>query len=160
MSRLKLFSSICIGFFVYIFLSITIGPNGVWAYRQLTEQKKALTENVAALQSVNDNLVLDYQSLESDSARIMALARKLGYVGPDEVLVKINGISERGNKVYDCGSVYHVSEINYLKEPACKLMGLIFFCLSSLLFLVSSFKKSKKPSASVVTATVATIVSR
>ncbi len=150
MSRLKFFLSVFIGFSVYILLSITVGQNGIWAYHQLELEKDALTENVAHLKSVNDNLLVDCQSLQSDEVHIKALARRLGYVNDGEVLVKINGISDRGLKVYDCGTVYHMQKISYLEEHICKVMGLLFFGLSWLLFFVTGLKK-QVPSISVET---------
>ncbi len=162
MSRLKFFASICVGFAVYSILTLTIGQNGIWAYNQLELQRDALTENVASLQAVNENLILDYQSLISDEARIKALARKLGYVCDGEVLVKINGLTDRGTKVYDCGSVYRTSELLFVEEQVCKMMGIIFFALSFLLFTVTGLRKRKLTprSSTPAAATVVTIVSR
>lgn len=143
MTRLKLMIALCIGTLVYAGMSIVAGRNGILAYRQLYEQNEKLLLKTQELQNTYDKLKLDYMELNSDQARIEAQARKLGYIYDGETTIAIHGIAETEPEMYDTGTVIRLSEITYVSEKTCKIMGLSFFAVSALLMLVLDVRKKK-----------------
>mgnify|MGYP000908857642 CR=1 FL=1 len=77
------------GTFIYVLLSLTGGQNSFWAEHQLENQKQILSLHTADIQKINNELTLEYIALQKDPDVIAAYAKKLGYVGENEKLVKI-----------------------------------------------------------------------
>ena len=144
MTRIKFMISVCIGTFIYILLSITVGRNGFYAYNQLYEQKLMLTANVASLQKVNDQLSAEYEALKTDRAIIEAYARNLGFSYEGEKIIKITGIGIPEHNVYDTGTVLTVDEIAFVPESICKISGLAGFCISFIIMLIVAISSEKK----------------
>ena len=116
MNNVKFLLSIFIGIFAYVIISIFAGPDGIWAYKQLNNQKNILSTNVEKIQKINDTLTLDYKALEDDVGFISSRARSLGFIYEGEKLVKIQGISDNEMSVYDTGSFVVLEDISYVSE--------------------------------------------
>lgn len=138
MSHIKFLISLIIGIAIYTVFSVVAGQNGILAYRQLYEQKLALTEHVSELNAINESLVTDYRALQSDRATIESFAKKLGLVEDGQFLVKINGLSEQELRVYDTGTVMRIEPVTYIDERSCKIAGIAGFFVSLMLFLIQS----------------------
>ncbi|MBQ0166953.1 MAG: septum formation initiator family protein [Treponema sp.] len=125
-------------------MSVVAGRNGIMAYEQLYEQNEKLILKTQELQNTCDQLKLDYAELQSDQARIEAQARKLGFIHDGEMAITIHGIEEKEPEMYDTGTVIRLSEITFVSERTCKIMGLGFFAVSALLMLALDLRKKRK----------------
>lgn len=144
MNYVKFLLSISIGILAYVLVTIFAGPDGIWAYNQLSEQKNVLSSNVDKVQKINDALVLDHRALENDVGIITSKARNLGFIYEGEKLVKISGISEKGVSVYDTGSIIKLDEISFVSEQSCKILGFICFLLSFTIFSLTGIKSRNR----------------
>lgn len=135
MIHLKLLVSALAGIAVYITVSVFAGQNGINSYKQLEEQKREIAKQTSYIQSINDELKMERYALANDKDVIAAYARKLDYVKEGETLVKITGLKPFEHTLYDTGSVLKRSEITYVPEDICKILGIVFFFMVLLLFL-------------------------
>ena len=117
MNYVKFLLSISIGILVYVLVATFAGPDGIWAYNQLSEQKNVLSTNVEKVQKINDTLILDHRALENDVGIITSKARNLGFIYEGEKLVKISGIStvvpQKEINIYD--------EVQYYENSVKKI---------------------------------------
>lgn len=145
MLRTKVLIAISIGTLFYVFTSMTLGQSSFWAMEQLEEQKQKISVNAANIAKINENLTMEYNGLKYDMDVVAAYARRLGYVGENEVLVKISGLPTHYKGVYDVGTVMRRTEIEYIPEWMCKLVGCVVGTLVLLiqLILVPSRKVAK-----------------
>lgn len=142
MTRTKYLAAVLLGTFVYTLLSLFVGRDGIFVYRQLQEQKREISKRTAAIQKINDELSLEYTALEKDNDVIAAYARKLDYVKPGEKLVKITGLRPAQTTLYDTGTVLKRSPVVYMSESACKAAGVIFFAVSLLLMYLAGYSRN------------------
>ncbi len=133
MRKFTVLFSISIGTLVYVLVSLFCGQNGLWAESQLAVQKMNLCSNIAKIQKINDELILEYTALTKDDEVISAHARRLGFVKEGEHLVKISGIPPKTQKAYSVGKYYKISEIQFVPEYICKILG---FSVSFLTFFI------------------------
>jgi cell division protein FtsB len=143
MTHTKCLIAVLLGTLVYTLLSLIAGRDGIWAYRQLAEQKREISTHAAAIQKINDELSLEQTALEKDRDVIAAYARKLDYVNPDEKLVKITGLRPCQTALYDTGTVMRRRTMTYMSESVCKAVGVIFFALSLLLMYMAGYDKNR-----------------
>lgn len=143
MTRIKFMIALCVGTLIYTGMSLIVGRNGIMAYRQLYEQNEKLILKTQELQNTCDKLKLDYSELQSDRARLEAQARKLGYIYDGEKIIMIHGIAEKQPDMYDTGTVIRLSEITFISEKTCKIMGLAFFAITLMFFIVFDLKKKR-----------------
>lgn len=143
MTRIKFMIALCVGTLIYTGMSLIVGRNGIMAYRQLYEQNEKLILKTQELQNTCDKLKLDYSELQSDRARLEAQARKLGYIYDGEKIIMIHGIAEKQPDMYDTGTVIRLSEISFISEKTCKIMGLAFFAITLMFFIVFDLKKKR-----------------
>lgn len=132
----KVLFSLLIGTVAYTAISGVAGLNGVYAYRKLVEEKKAVAQRTSEIQSVNEGLALEYISLLKDKDVIGGFARALGYVNDGEVIVKINGLPPYQRALYDIGTARKRTSIPTISESSCKIVGVIFGVLT---FIVLAF---------------------
>ena len=144
MNYVKFLLSISIGILVYVLVATFAGPDGIWAYNQLSEQKNVLSTNIEKVQKINDTLILDHRALENDVGIITSKARNLGFIYEGEKLVKISGISEKGVSVYDTGSIVKLEEISFISEQSCKILGFVCFLLSLTIFSLTGLKSKNR----------------
>ncbi|QTQ11728.1 septum formation initiator family protein [Treponema parvum] len=130
------------GVFSYVALSLTVGQNGLWSEKQLNEQKRLLSLHTAGIQKINDELTLEYTALQKDPDVIAAYAKKLGYVGENEKLVKITGLHAAPVTLYNTGTVLKRQSVLYISEWVCKAFAMtVFFIALSILFLTDYSRK-------------------
>lgn len=123
-------------------VSICCGRNSVWAEKQLYEQKRLMSMHTSNIEKTGEELNLEKVALEKDMDVIAAYARKLSYVGDDEKLVKISGLSVAGKHLYNPGTVLLHKEVRYISEAVCKGVGLVVFALVYLILLLIDVTKS------------------
>ncbi len=125
MTRFRLLAAVCAGTLFYVLLAIFCGRDGLWAYNQLLEQKRVMSTHAASIEKIHEELMLEKVALQKDPDVIAAYARRLGYVGEGEKLVKISGLAAKEAQVWNPGVVMKHSEVRYVPEYFCKAMGLI-----------------------------------
>jgi len=145
MIHLKLLASALAGTVVYVTVSIFAGQNGINSYKQLEDQKREISRQANYIQNINDALTLEKNALSNDRDVIAAYARKLDYVKEGETLVKINGLKPFEHTLYDTGSVLKRTEISYIPDDVCKILGVVFFFLTLLLFLFIDLSNGNNP---------------
>lgn len=152
MNRIKYLLSIFVGIFVYVLMSVTIGQNSIKCYKELEVQKKQISLQASAIESLNEELRMELAALKNDNDVIAAYARKLDYVSDGEKLVKITGLKPIQTEIYNTGSVVRHKELKFLEEKYCKITGLSFFVLTLILLFFYdlnngniTFKKDEKP---------------
>lgn len=126
MNRTKYLLPVLAGVLAYVLLSLTVGQNSYRCYKNLQEQKQAISLRTVEIQNINSELILEQSALQNDQDVITAYARKLDYVGEGEKLVKINGLKPAQNTLYDIGKVLRHTEVTFLPERICKIIGLFF----------------------------------
>lgn len=136
MNRIKFLISCLVGVLVYVIVSATTGQNGINCYKQLQEQKREISKQTSIIQNIYDELNLEKTALQNDKDLIAAYARKLGYVGEGEKLVKITGLKPIQNTLYDTGTVLHRQDTSFIPDEVCKLLGLAFFFLTFIMFFL------------------------
>ena len=141
MTRCRFLFAACVGTFFYVIASMTCGRDGIWAERQLLEQKRILSAHTAAIEKTNEELYLEKVALQKDMDLIAAYARKLGYVGEGEKLVKISGLSNRETQIFDAGNVILHEDPRYVPEGFCKGVGLVIFILTYAVLVLYDFSK-------------------
>ena len=145
MIHLKLLASALAGTVVYVTVSVFAGQNGINSYKQLEKQKREISRQTSLIQNINDELILEKNALSNDRDVIAAYARKMDYVKEGETLVKITGLKPFEHTVYDTGSVLKRSEISYIPDDVCKILGMIFFFMTMALFLFIDFSNGNNP---------------
>lgn len=141
MNKISFLFSVVLGTFVYVFFSVCLGQNGIWASLQIEQQKNELTIKFKELEKQNTELLLRHQALMYDRDVISAYARKIGFVADNEKIVKISGLPHQFDAIQSVGTPYFKTPIKFVPEWICKLFGLILFCVFEFLF---SFKKILK----------------
>ena len=66
MIRCRFLIAACIGTFFYVVISFVGGRDGLWATRQMTEQKMLLSANANEIQNTNTKLTMEKKALEKD----------------------------------------------------------------------------------------------
>ncbi|MCF0241965.1 MAG: septum formation initiator family protein [Treponema sp.] len=131
------------GILVYITLSIFAGQNGIKSYRQLEIQRMEISKRTAAILQINEELKLEKNALQYDTDVIAAYARSLDYVKEGEKLVKINGLKPFENTLFDTGTVLREESISYIPDSVCKILGLLIFTMTLILFFILDLMNRK-----------------
>lgn len=141
MVKAKILISISVGTLVYVLISFFGGQSGLWAMRQLEEQRQNISINKAKIEKIHDDLTLEYTALRNDMEVVAAYARRLGFVGEGEMLVKISGLPTYYTTMYDAGTIMRQSEIKFIPEWIAKASGCIVSALMMVLLLLKDLSK-------------------
>ena len=125
MIRCRFLIAACIGTFFYVVISFVGGRDGLWATRQMTEQKMLLSANANEIQNTNTKLTMEKKALEKDLEVVGAYAKGLGYIYEGEKLMKISGLKPHENQIYDAGTVLKHVDAEFIPEKTCKGVGLV-----------------------------------
>lgn len=82
-------TSVLVALLVYAMISIIAGKAGLIAQQSLRKQLHAMEERLNILKAQNASLSEELESLVRDPEKIAREARKMGYVAPDEYIVRI-----------------------------------------------------------------------
>lgn len=143
MKRIKYFFVIVAVTFIYVLLSILVGQNSILCFNQLENEKKKVSVQTTEIENINTELKLEYSELLNDKAVIAAYARKLDYVSPNELIVKVNGLKPAVNTLYDTGTVLRHEEPVYLSERYCKMIALVSGFLLFVVLLLTDISKGE-----------------
>ncbi len=143
MKRAKYLTVLFVGTLVYVIMSLGFGQNSLKCYSQMEEQKRIVSKQKAEIQSINSELNLELSALKNDKAVIAAYARKMDYVTDGEQLVKITGLKQYQNALYDTGSVVRHEDPEYVSEKLCKLCAFVAALAVLLIMLIIDFKKGE-----------------
>lgn len=146
MIRTKVLLSLCIGTFVYVLISVLGGQNGIWAMKQLEEQKKEISLHTAEIAKTNNELAMEYTALKQDGAVVAAYARRLGYVAEGEKLVKITGLAPYYDPIYNAGSVKKIEPVLFIPEWICKIVAYFVALFCFVMWLLRDYSRQPKSS--------------
>lgn len=141
MERFRLLSAFFIGTFFYTVMAFIGGSDGIWAMKQLQEQKKLLSAHTAAIEKTYDELSLEQIALQKDLDVIASYAKKLGYVSENEKLVKISGLASRETHIFDPGTFVRHHEVKYIPEWLCKSSALTIMVLAYFVLFLADLQK-------------------
>lgn len=152
MNRAKYLAAVFFGTFIYVLLSMSFGQNSIHCYKKMEEQKRLISRQTTEIQNINSELSLELTALQNDRAVIASYAHKLDYVSEGEKLVKITGLRPAQTTLYDTGTVLRHEEPEFISEKICKIVGLAFALLFTLIFFLYDIScgnivlgKNKKP---------------
>ena len=143
MWKTRILISISVGTLVYVLISFLGGQSGVWAMNQLKEQRQNISINKAEIEKIHEELTLEYTALRNDMDVVAAYARRLGFVGEGELLVKISGLPTYYTTMYDAGTIMRQSEIKFIPELVAKLCGCVVTVLMLLLLILRDVSKGR-----------------
>ena len=143
MWKTRILLSISVGTLVYVLISVLGGQNGVWAMNQLKEQRQNISINKAEIERINEELILEYTALRNDMDVVAAYARRLGFVGEGELLVKISGLPTYYTTMYDAGTIMRQSEIKFISELVAKVCGCVVAVLMLVLLVLRDLSKGR-----------------
>lgn len=86
---------------------------------------------------------MERNALANDKDVITAYARKLDYVKEGETLVKITGLKPFEHTLYDTGTVKKHTEPEYIPDDVCKILGIVFFFMTLILFFFIDLSNGK-----------------
>lgn len=123
--------------------SFFVGKDGLWATEQLLSQKRYLSTHTANIEKTYEDLSIEKLALQSDLDVIAAYARKLGYIGQGEKLIKVSGLPTRDTQIYDPGTLKKHTEVKFIPDYICKLSGFFVFLLLLLIQILIDIKKGR-----------------
>lgn len=141
---IRLAASAYIGLAVYCLLSLTLGPMGVAAYRDLDARVRGMRENLALLETLNTEARARKDSALSDPEALALEARSLGYVGPDQVVVRL-GFPEGSPAARDLGTLVPFALPGGMRDEQVKAIALTAaLCTAFAGFLVRPGRKAAR----------------
>ncbi len=112
-----------IGIAVYCLLSLVLGPMGTASYRDLERQVHRMRENLQVLESVNAEAVARRDAALSDPEALALEARSLGYVEPDQVVVRL-GFPAASRTPRDAGTLVPYAHPRGMADAQLKAVSL------------------------------------
>lgn len=110
----------------YCALSLAYGTSGVVAERALKSDISAMNENLRALEGMNRSFSAEWAALDDDPEAIALEARAIGYVAPDEVVVRLSLKPESPRP--SCGEIVRLAENPGMPDAGVKRLALILGC--------------------------------
>ncbi len=144
MSRFRFLTAAFAGTFAYVLFSVFAGPEGIFAVRQLEEQKELLYDNLLEIQNQITEQPIRLTALTADSDGIAAYAKKLGYVSEGEKLIKLSGFTESNDYTLETGVPKKMGTIRFVPDWICKLTGLLMFGLCYIVLRFVPGERSRK----------------
>lgn len=134
----RVLSSLVLGFAAYCALSVIAGPAGLIAYRELSSRKDAMQANLDALGATNAALQAELEALRNDPDRAAREARELGYLGPGEVALVVQGDGGARNRApLDAGSIMKARAPVPIADAIIKELSLLVGLVSLIAGLAS-----------------------
>jgi cell division protein FtsB len=102
---MKLWIPLVTGLATYLLLTMLFGEYGVFNYRELRSYRSRLEAHVAMLQARKERLEREELLLRENGERIRIEAHSLGYVRPEERLLRIDGSETGEQRTWVAGSI-------------------------------------------------------
>jgi cell division protein FtsB len=115
-------------FLVASLLIYFFGDSGLLAYRDLDIYRQHLAANVENLQQRSMALQAELTSIKDDPERTKVMARRIGFYGPGDEVVKLEGLPPRVER-YAVGDLLKLKKGNEAKSAVVKAIAV---CLSAL----------------------------
>jgi len=112
-----------IGLAVYCLLSLLLGPMGTAAYSDLDARVRSMRENLTSLEALNAEARARKDSALSDPEALALEARSLGFVGPDQVVIRL-GFPEGTASPRDLGTLVPYVPPRGLEDSQLKAVSL------------------------------------
>ncbi len=125
MKRFSVVASLSAATAIYCLVSLSLGPRGFWAMRQLESQREAVGANLDSLTLIRDDLDSRLKNLSADPDTISVYAHELGYVAEGERLIKLAGFAGGVDRAMATGQAIRITKPEHLPEWVCKLIALV-----------------------------------
>ena len=130
----KLLYSIFLGFTIYSILFFIEGDTGLKAMEKVESYKEQLNLNLEDIRSINNELIIDFDSLSSDNEIIKLKARALGYFDKADHIIHIASWNPNIDE-YNPGHVIKEEYLTEIKEGKFRVAWL-FVSLSAYSFFL------------------------
>lgn len=104
MKRSSLLSITLFGFAIYLSLELVFGSYGFLAYHALEDYVERAEERYSTLTETHEELQRQIHLLTTDTATIRLEARDIGFIAPNESVVRIDGHTPRPRHIYMPGA--------------------------------------------------------
>lgn len=141
MIKFKVLLSAFLGTLFYVIISLIAGRNGFICYNHLEKEKIKVSLQTSEIEKINEDLNFELNALKNDKDLIRSYAHKLDYVDGTEKIVKIRGLKQFQNNLYNPGTVVRHQEISFIPENFCKIVGIIIFILSFVISILVDILK-------------------
>jgi len=132
-----------IGLAVYCLLSLFLGPMGLAAYSDLDVRVAGMRQNLSFLEALNSEARARKDSALYDPEALALEARSLGFVGPDQVVVRL-GFPEGTTSPRDLGTLVPYVPPRGMEDAQLKAVSLAAaLCAAFTGFLAGS--RRRKP---------------
>jgi cell division protein FtsB len=124
MKRFSVVASLSAATAIYCLVSLSLGPRGFWAMRQLESQREAVGAILESLSLIRDDLDSRLKNLSADRDTISVYAHELGYVAEGERLISSPASQAASTVRWRRGMAIRVTKPEHLPEWVCKLIAL------------------------------------
>lgn len=143
MGQFRLLIAFFMGTLIYSLLSLVGGEDGLWAMKQLQLQKQILSAHTASVEKIHDELSSEALAMEKDLDVISSYAKRLGYVGQNEKIVKIKGLPVKESYTFDPGTMVRHVQVKFIPERICKICTLCIIVLTYCVLLLLDLRNGE-----------------
>jgi cell division protein FtsB len=123
MRALKYLVSLWVAVIFYAAASTMVGAVGINAYASLDEEREKQEINLAALQSLNEELLGIEEALRYDEDTIAVYARDLGFGASEERFIRIVGFNEKHKQALDPGEALRAVDPTYVDDKTLRVIA-------------------------------------
>ncbi|MDR1863926.1 MAG: septum formation initiator family protein [Treponema sp.] len=127
MRAIKYLAAFWVGAVVYVSFSISSGPAGLSAYRQLEDERDKQLANIEALELANRELETMKDSLLYDRDTLAVYAREQGFAGSEEKFIRIVGLEGVQKSRSSPGLVVSAAAPQYITQRNLQILS---FCIA------------------------------
>jgi cell division protein FtsB len=148
MRAIKYLTALWVGAAVYVVLSITSGPVGLSAYRQLEDERDKQLVNIEALEITNQELENKKDALLYDKDTLAVYAREQGFASPEEKFIRIVGLESAQKPFSSPGLAVSAATPQYIPHRNLRIFSFcaalsILVCMGA--YDLLRFLKSREP---------------
>ncbi|MDR2660370.1 MAG: septum formation initiator family protein [Spirochaetaceae bacterium] len=124
MPSLKYLAVLWIALMFYALSSLLVGAMGLFAYKQLNEEKEKQIANLHRLQILNEEFTGIKNSLVNDNDTIYLHARELGYGDGGERFIRIAGLNGKQKNRVSAGELFLPVEPEYVSDKTLRIISI------------------------------------
>jgi len=121
-----------LGLSTYLLLELVFGSYGFLALAAMTEYADEAAADLAELRTRTEELQLQVELLQTDRETIRLEARDIGFIRPDETVVRLEGHEPRPRHRYMPGSTPPAIPVTRDNRPLFRALALAVVLLASL----------------------------
>ena len=135
MTRKSLGIAACVTLWSYLLLTFAFGERGMVAYGRIERYRDDLRAHIELLETDRDRLAAAAERLQTDAEQIRIESRRIGYLRPDEGIIRIPGRAPSEPQIERPGDKLPRPERNAVIERS--LLRALSLCLGLLAFVLA-----------------------